>query len=218
MPPAGAAPSDQPRAHPAARRAHAQAGRAATRPEPCGPSRPRRARRRGPRRWSAAVLGERPWPVVAGVRDVGAIAGQRGRRGEQVNVVHGNWSVTGELCLWAEDSTLPPKATARRRVKSPKAPVGPHPFACPPETLRQALALVTSGAPVGELAGKAEARELTLLLPSAASGPLASPELVRAPPQDGRGSGARADGRGVTLGPWRVPALALHARDAPQLL
>ncbi len=135
-----------------------------------------------------------------------------------MNVVHGNWSVTGELCLWAEDSALPHKATARRRATSSKTVVGPHPFACPPEPLRETLGLVTQGARVGELAGRAEARELTLLLPSVASGPLASPELVRAPLQDERGSGAGATGRGVALVPWRVPALALDAGDALELL
>jgi hypothetical protein len=93
-------------------------------------------------------------------------------------VLHGHWSAGRELCLWAEDSALPAKAAGRRGGRSPNTPAGPHPFACPPERVREAFAFVTGGSPFTELAGKAEARELTLL-PSVVSGPLAPPELVR---------------------------------------
>jgi SNF2 family DNA or RNA helicase len=135
-----------------------------------------------------------------------------------VNVLHGNWSAAQELCLWAEDSSLPAGAAGRRGRPTRDAPARPHPFACPPEQLREAVALVSGGAPVGELAGKAAARELTLLLPSVASGPLASPELVRNPPRSGQGVVAGATRRGPALAPWRVPALALDAGGALELL
>jgi SNF2 family DNA or RNA helicase len=135
-----------------------------------------------------------------------------------VNVLHGNWSAAQELCLWAEDSRLPAGAAGRRGRPARDAPGRPHPFACPPQQLREAIALVTAGVPGAGLAGKAEARELTLLLPSAASGPLASPELVRDPPRSERGAVAGATGRGTALAPWRVPALALGAGGALELL
>ncbi|HZD00340.1 MAG TPA: DEAD/DEAH box helicase [Actinomycetes bacterium] len=134
-----------------------------------------------------------------------------------MNVLHGHWSAGQELCLWAEDSALPARAAGRRGGRSPKAPTSPHPFACPPGQVRETVALIAAGAPAGELAGKAEERELTLLLPSVASGPLASPELVRDLPPSGRGPVAAATGR-VALLPWRVPALALDAGGALELL
>jgi SNF2 family DNA or RNA helicase len=135
-----------------------------------------------------------------------------------VNVLHGSWSAAQELCLWAEDSTLPAKATGRRGRPSREAPAPAHPFACPAERLRETIALGAVGAPVAGLGGKAEARELTLLLPSVASGPLASPELVREPMQTGRGAAAGATRRGLVLAPWRVPALAVDAAAALELL
>jgi SNF2 family DNA or RNA helicase len=135
-----------------------------------------------------------------------------------VNVLHGHWSVGQELCLWAEDSALPARAAGRHSSRSPKAPTGPHPFACPPEWVRDTLARIAVGAPAGELAGKVEERELTLLLPSVASRPLPSPELVRDSAPGGRGAVASATGRGVALAPWRVPALALDASGALELL
>jgi SNF2 family DNA or RNA helicase len=135
-----------------------------------------------------------------------------------VNVLHGHWSAGQELCLWAEDSALPARVAGRRGERSPKAPAGPHPFACPPERVRETVVLVAGGTSAGELAGKAEERELTLLLPSVASGPLASPELVRDAPRSGRGPGAGATWRVVALAPWRVPALALDAGGALELL
>lgn len=135
-----------------------------------------------------------------------------------MNVLHGHWSAGQELCLWAEDSTLPAKAIDRRRRRSPKAPAGPHPFACPPDQLRETFALVTGGALIRELASKAQQRELTLLLPSVASGPLASPGLARDPPRTGRDAVAGATGRGLALAPWRVPTLALDAGGALELL
>jgi SNF2 family DNA or RNA helicase len=135
-----------------------------------------------------------------------------------MKVLHGHWSVAQELCLWAEDPALPARAAGRRGGRSPKAPAGPHPFACLPERVRETVALVVGGASAGELAGKAEERELTLLLPSGASGPLASPELVRDPLRTGPGTVNGATGRGGALLPWRVPALALDAGGALELL
>ncbi len=78
-------------------------------------------------------------------------------------VIHGVWT-RGALCLWAEDSALPP---------SPPVPAGgrpsraarPHPFAAGPDALGDALSLLGDG--LRDLAGKAAADELTLWLPSA---------------------------------------------------
>jgi SNF2 family DNA or RNA helicase len=154
---------------------------------------------------------------VAGMgwnESVGMGAGTSRRMARAVNVLHGIWSAAQELCLWAEDSALPAKAAARRGRPSREAPARPHPFACPPGQLREAVALVTADVPVAGLAGKAEVRELTVLLPSLASGPLASPELVRDPPETGPG----ATRRGPVLAPWRVPALAVDASAALELL
>jgi hypothetical protein len=87
-----------------------------------------------------------------------------------VNVLHGVWSASGELCVWAEESVLPATA-ARRRGRPPrKLPVRPHPFACPSDCLRE-VAMVAAATPlvVEGLVDKAEAGELALLLPSLAS-------------------------------------------------
>src|SRR6266496_2342539 len=68
------------------------------------------------------------------------------------------------------------------------------------------------------LVDKAEAGELALLLPSLASGPLASPELVHDPAEALAETGADASGQHPALAPWRVPALRFDARSALELL
>src|SRR5690348_4395333 len=97
-----------------------------------------------------------------------------------MRVIHGVWA-HGALCLWAEDPALPPRAAA--------APPGvhlprPHPFASQAAELADLLAS-SAGPPglastaAGDAVRKAVHDELTLRLPSAGGGPLASPELVR---------------------------------------
>jgi SNF2 family DNA or RNA helicase len=79
--------------------------------------------------------------------------------------------------------------------------------------------MVAAATPLVEaLVDKAETRELVLLLPSLASGPLASPELVRDLAEALAETGADAGGRRVGLVPWRVPALRFDARSALELL
>ena len=107
-------------------------------------------------------------------------------------VLHGFWSASNGLCLWAEDSEL--------TVKSPSQALRaarPHPFAAP------------AGVLAGIHAGKPG--DGILLLPSLRMSPLDSPELVREePPGPARGA--------VTLAPWQVPALELDPDAALGLL
>ena len=127
-------------------------------------------------------------------------------------VVHGLWAY-GASYLWAEDSALPAAAPARpgRLSRAPR----PHPFALQASGLARALARLPE--PAAGLAGQAVEDELTLRLPSGTDGPLASPELIRPPGQDGAGA-SRPAGRRVSLAPWRVPALAFEPAPAVDLL
>jgi hypothetical protein len=119
-------------------------------------------------------------------------------------VVHGLWAY-GASYLWAEDSALPAAAPPRpgRLSRAPR----PHPFALQASGLARALARLPE--PAAGLAGQAVEDELTLRLPSGTDGPLASPELIRPPGQDGAGA-SRPGGRRVSLASWRVPALAFE--------
>ena len=116
-----------------------------------------------------------------------------------MRVIHGVWA-HGALCLWAEDPDLPPRpAAAAPGVHLPR----PHPFASQAAELADLLA--SSAVPAGpastaasDAVRKAVHDELTLRLPSAGGGPLASPELVRpeAPPRPAAaGPGPRPTGR-----------------------
>ena len=127
-------------------------------------------------------------------------------------VIHGLWA-RGAAYLWAEDSALP--AAAPPRAGRPSRALRPHPFALQASGLAGALARLPELA--DRLAGQAVADELTLQLPSRTDGPLASPELIRPPGQDGAGTG-RPGGRPVSLAPWRVPALAFEPAPAVGLL
>jgi SNF2 family DNA or RNA helicase len=119
-----------------------------------------------------------------------------------MRVIHGIWA-HGALYLWAEDPHLPPVLPAAS--PSPAA----HPFACQAAELADALAALPG--PAGEAARKAITDELTLQLPSAGNGPLASPELIRASaPEPRRGR--------VSLAGWRVPVLAFAPATALDLL
>jgi SNF2 family DNA or RNA helicase/intein/homing endonuclease len=95
-------------------------------------------------------------------------------------VAHATWH-GGALCLWAEDPGLP--STTRIRA-TPK----PHPFATSDFT-------GTSYSPRTSGAARVE---LTMLLPGAADGPFASPELAREP-----------SSRRPRPHSWRIPALVL---------
>src|SRR6266581_9713478 len=104
-----------------------------------------------------------------------------------MRVIHGVWA-HGALCLWAEDPDLPARSGT---IPSGPAPSGtvppgvhlprPHPFACQAAELADLLASSPGSAstPAGDAVRKAVHDELTLQLPSAGGGPLASPELVR---------------------------------------
>src|ERR1700692_4544218 len=104
-----------------------------------------------------------------------------------MRVIHGIWA-HGALCLWAEDPDLPAvSASAPHDVGLPR----PHPFACQAAELADMLAgwpgTQNSGHGLGDAARKAVHDELTLHLPSADGGPLASPELLRAEPLEPAG-------------------------------
>jgi len=92
------------------------------------------------------------------------------------------------VLLWAEDGDRP-AASGARSLRSAR----PHPFAADPA----ALMALHPGKPV----------TLTLLLPSAPGGPVASPELVRSRP---RAAPPRA---APVLRPWTVPALAVDPAE-----
>jgi hypothetical protein len=124
-------------------------------------------------------------------------------------VIHGLWAY-GASYLWAEDSAL--LAAAPPRAGRPSRAPRPHPFALQAWGLARALARLPEPA-----VGPAVGDELTLRLPSGTDGPLASPELIRPPGQDGAETG-RAGGRRVSLAPWRVPALAFEPAAAVGLL
>ncbi|HVU67987.1 MAG TPA: hypothetical protein VHD63_12690, partial [Ktedonobacteraceae bacterium] len=111
-----------------------------------------------------------------------------------------DWEDGARLHIWAESSRQPAK-TKRGGRRASSARSRAHPFALDTESLREAL---------GELAGSLLAREaqtglITLRLPATASGPLASPELVR---EEMDATGASGFAR------WEVPVLTLAARAA----
>jgi superfamily II DNA or RNA helicase len=134
-----------------------------------------------------------------------------------MQVIHGTWA-HGTLCLWAEDPALPQvPGSAARQARSLRSPM-PHPFACQAAELADLLAALPGAA--GEAARKADDDVLTLRLPSAGGGPLASPELIR-PVDTGSWhmASARQEPRGrVSLAGWGVPVLAFPSAAAVDLL
>lgn len=103
-------------------------------------------------------------------------------------VLHGFWSLSGGVRLWAEDSDL--------LVKSPSQALRsarPHPFAAAAD----AVAVIHPGKPDTSV----------LLLPSLRSAPLDSPELIRVVPRPA----PRTDARLVA---WTVPIVQLDAGAA----
>jgi len=115
-----------------------------------------------------------------------------------VLVIHAVWRPGVGLALWAEDPSRPltrPSTRSRR-------PGGPHPFAAGSDDVAAVL---------GDLAAKAVAAPVTLLLPTRDGRPAESPELVRDDlPPTSRGA--------LTLAAWPVPALGYDADSALDLL
>jgi superfamily II DNA or RNA helicase len=131
-----------------------------------------------------------------------------------VPIIHGVWA-QGALCLWAEDPALPrvcdPGSGDSRLTRS-------HPFACPPTELADLLMGLTGlSGPAADAVRKAAGDELTLQLPSAGDGPLASPELTRAGPEPA-GQVRRGPASRVKLAGWRVPVLAFGPAAALDVL
>jgi non-specific serine/threonine protein kinase len=124
-----------------------------------------------------------------------------------VIAVHAIWSRDSRLCVWAEDSALPPR-TPRRRGRPPAKPrPRSHPFACRSEELGAVLRRLCPGvAPIAVVE-----RDLCLLLPSFDDGPQRSPHLLRA---DHNGASGRPD----RLQPWIVPVAGLDPTDALEVL
>jgi hypothetical protein len=141
-------------------------------------------------------------------------------------VIHGTWAY-GVLSLWAEDSgrlasagtqsSHPPEPRQPPRPNRTSRAPRPHPFAADPDVLADAIAELAG--PSADLARKAIEDELTLRLPSATDGPLASPELGRA--ADAADAVSAAVGRQAAraaLAAWRVPALTFDPPVAADLL
>ena len=114
-----------------------------------------------------------------------------------MRVIHGVWA-HGALCLWAEDPDLPPASGgAPSDVHLPR----PHPFACQAAELADMLAERPGSQ---EAVRKAVHDELTLQLPTAGGGPLASPELVRPEAAGDPGAPGRRRRPGAAGSRWRA--------------
>ncbi|MEW6731448.1 MAG: DEAD/DEAH box helicase [Acidobacteriota bacterium] len=122
-------------------------------------------------------------------------------------VLHAIWSSTSRLSIWGEDSALAGKKRppASKPLAKSKTKITPHPFACEPDWLREAL----GHAGAGLLLEKFVEAELTLLLPSTPDYPQASPQLLRVDEE------VQAKIKG--LSPWRVPVLQLSPANAIDL-
>jgi SNF2 family DNA or RNA helicase len=107
-------------------------------------------------------------------------------------VLHGFWSASNGLCLWAEDSerTVKSSSQALRAAR-------PHPFAAP------------AGVLAGIHAGKPG--DGILLLPSLRMSPLDSPELFRVTPRP-------VPRTEPALLPWTVPVVSIDAASASTVL
>ena len=103
-------------------------------------------------------------------------------------VLHGFWSTSNGLCLWAEDSDLTVKSPSQA-LRSAR----PHPFAAPADV----IAGIHAGKP-----GTA-----VLLMPSLRMAPLDSPELFRLTPRPT----PRTE---PVLLPWTVPVMCIDAASA----
>jgi SNF2 family DNA or RNA helicase len=125
-----------------------------------------------------------------------------------VIALHAIWSRDLRLCVWGEDSALPPRAPVRRGRPPAKPRPRAHPFACGSEVLGGVLRRVCPKHKAGALVE----RDMSLLLPSFKDGPQPSPHLLRADDDD---AGA---GRPEFLHPWVVPVASLGPADALDVL
>jgi superfamily II DNA or RNA helicase len=148
---------------------------------------------------------------VKGPGEVGGAPEAQGSTAQSNRVIHGIWAQR-TLCIWAEDPELPrvcgPGSGGSRLFRS-------HPFACQPAELADLLAGLTGAA--ADAVRKAVGDELTLQLPSAGNGPLASPELARTDPEPA-GPARRGPAGRVSLAGWRVPVLAFEPAAALDVL
>ncbi|MBB4634626.1 DEAD/DEAH box helicase [Longimicrobium terrae] len=119
-------------------------------------------------------------------------------------VVHAFWSVHG-LRVWAESSAKRPSARARTPAEGAARP-RLHPFAADARALREA-----AGA-LGQVHRHVFAPTATLLLPSHARAPQASPQLVEAFPD------LHPTDQPASNGLWTVPVLAFERQDAVNFL
>lgn len=111
--------------------------------------------------------------------------------------VHALCTGDGRLVLWAEDSELPARVPGR----APRGPLA-HPFAVAGEALRDGLG-----------AERSEVVATHVQLPSYASAPVPSPELVRDPLT----AGPTPRGK-LRLREWVVPAVSCHPAEVAELL
>ena len=123
-------------------------------------------------------------------------------------VLHANWDnlVPGKLHLWAESSS-PTGASVRRRGKqTEEQQTQQHPFALPHDPLQEAISEL-----VGSLLSKSVgSSRLRLSLPSTATGPLSSPELMlEKEPIDLKVTGFKS---------WEVATLTLEPGNALDFL
>jgi SNF2 family DNA or RNA helicase len=121
-----------------------------------------------------------------------------------VIVLHAVWSHDSALCVWGEDSALPPRAPARRGRTPVRPRARAHPFACPTEELKTMVRRVCPTLGSGALIE----RDVSVLLPSFKDGPQSSPHLLRA---DDDGAACSHPG---LLHPWVVPAVSARPADA----
>jgi len=107
-----------------------------------------------------------------------------------MQVLHALWenTVSGNLYLWAESSTLPLSAPAHRGRKPKKPKPRAHPFALAGDELKEAIrsiceqTFLTSAKHFDQTFLKFETK--TFLLPSTQKGPLPSPWLIREDEED----------------------------------
>src|SRR5215472_15196475 len=140
--------------------------------------------------------------------------------------IHGIWA-HGVLSLWAEDSDgrASPPPGHDRLADMARA----HPFAARCGLLADVVA--DFGESAGDVVRKAADDEVSLWLPTTASGPIASPDLATTPTEvdaeytllapdavrPGSAGLSARQGR-VRLAPWRVPALSFDPAAALVLL
>ncbi len=122
--------------------------------------------------------------------------------------LHAIWSRDSRLCVWGEDSVMPPRAPARRGRRPTKPRPREHPFACAVETVAGALGRVCPELNPGMMVE----RRAPVLLPSFRHGPQPSPHLLRA---DEDPAAAR---RPDLLHPWVVPVAGFASADAVDVL